>query len=128
MGAKKTKAKERGFLGYFPKICKANGAAARTDVHREMEKMLSFAIASLVQNSNIILSDYATKEDTVKPKIVQAALETMLHGALKSKAIGAGVAAELARVQKAKKIAAKAKAKGAEAGAEAGEAAEEVAT
>lgn len=103
---KAKKPKDRGFATYFPKMCKANKTAARSEVHKELEKMLYFALGSVVDGSSTILNEYATKEETVKPKIVQAALSTILCGDLKAAAIGAGVDAEVARIKKAKAAAA----------------------
>lgn len=98
----KQKPKDRGFQSYFPKMCKKQAAGARSEVHRELEKMLYFALDVVIKNGHTVL-EY-TKDDTVKPKIIQAALSTLLHGELKTNAIGAGVAAEVARVKKAAKV------------------------
>ena len=99
---KKTKVKERGFASYFPKICKAQNTAAKSDVHAELQKMTSFLLDAFVKNGSIVLNEYAVKDETVKPRVMQAVLETTLHGDLRTAAIEAGLAAELERVKKAK--------------------------
>lgn len=105
--AVKQKSKDRGFTSYFPKLCKKHKIGARGEVHAELEKMFYFALESVVNCSNTILTEYAQKEDTVKPKIIQGALSTLMWGELKTGAMSAGAAAELARVQKAKMVAKK---------------------
>ena len=106
------KKKERGFVSYFPKLAKKLGATARSDVHQELEKILYFALGRLTDAGEIILSDYALKCDTVRPKLIQAALMSSLHGNLKATAMQAGAEAVFSKFSKDKsKDAAKAKAK-----------------
>lgn len=105
--SKSKKVKDRGYASFFPKLAKKLGAAAKGDVHRELDKMFTFVLKSVTDAGQVILNEYATKEDTVKPKVLQAALAVLLHGELKTNAIQAGVAAEVARVEKVKSKASK---------------------
>jgi len=67
--------------------------AAKSDVHHELEKMLYFTLNSITDAGAIILSEYDTKSDTLRPKLIKAALMTVLYGDIKESAHQAGVEA-----------------------------------
>jgi len=99
----KKRIKDRGFVSYFPKLAKKADAAARADVHSELEKMLSFVLKGVTDAGATIMGEYDTKSDTVRPKLMQAALMTLLHGDLKSSAMQAGAEAVASKFKKSKK-------------------------
>ena len=100
--AAKKKIKERGFVSYFPKLAKKVGVGARSEVHHELEKMLHFALKTILDAGDVILSDYDQKCETVRPKLIQAAVMTSLHSDLKASAMTAGAEAVVRKFNKEK--------------------------
>ena len=90
-------------MSYFPKLSKKIGTGTKSEVNKELEKMMYFALSSVMDATKIVLDEYATKEDTIKARVIEAALSALLHGNLRDSAITAGSSAERTRMQKATK-------------------------
>jgi len=83
-GAKKMK--ERSNVAYMQKLVKRAGAHARGSVTVELNRMLSFLVDRLTEDMDTISKRYAKLEDTVKPRLVNAALQSILTGKLRDSA------------------------------------------
>lgn len=84
VAGKKKKMLERSNLLYIKKLVKKSGASARGAVHNELNSMLTYVLTELTHNMNSITSCYSKKEETIKPKVVSAALSGLLYGELKT--------------------------------------------
>jgi hypothetical protein len=111
----KKKTPERSNVSYMHKLVKKSGTSARGSVTNELNKMLTFLIENMNGNMATVLNRYAKKDDTVKAKLVQAAMKVMLTEDLRDDACEAGAAA-LVRFLEANKLksAARGKSKGAD--------------
>ena len=83
-GAKKVK--ERSNVAYIQKLVKRSGAHARGAVTIELNRMLTFLIDRLTDDMGTITKTYAKMDDTIKPKLVNAALQSILTGKLRDAA------------------------------------------
>ena len=89
---KHTKLDERSNVMYFSKLLKKSKSSARSEVSRELNLMLSFLMKKLTEDMTSIVTNYTKKEGTIRPKLVQSALQVMLAGELRTDACDAGAA------------------------------------
>lgn len=81
---------ERSNVLYFNKLLKKSKVSARSNVAREMNLMLGFLLSKLNADVSSIVTNYAKKEQTIRPKLVQSAFQTMLVGNLRTEACESG--------------------------------------
>ena len=89
---KHTKLDERSNVIYFSKLLKKSKTSARSDVSRELNLMMTFLMKRLTADMTSIVTNYTKKEGTIRPKLVQSALQVMLAGDLRTDACDAGAA------------------------------------
>ena len=88
-----SKSKERSNLIYMQKLIKKSNTTARGAVQEELNSMLMFLMNNLNSSMGSILEHYVKKGDTLKSKVVQAALQATLSGELRELACNAGTEA-----------------------------------
>ena len=105
-GAKKgaKKAVERSNVSYLQKLIKKSDTSVRGNVSTELNLMLTFLLSNLNTTMGSIVTHYAKKEGTIRPKVVQSAFQAMLSDELRVNACEAGAKAllEFAEANKSK--------------------------
>jgi predicted solute-binding protein len=102
---------ERSNVAFMQKLIKKSATSARGNVAAELDMMMKYVLNDMNSAMGSIVSYYAKKEGTVKPKVVQAAFQAILSDELRQTACAAGADALIAFVegQKTKAVAKKEK-------------------
>jgi rhamnogalacturonyl hydrolase YesR len=94
--AKKAKAKSpkaRSNAIYVQKLLKKHGARGGSAVVSELDKMVTYLLTRTTSAMNVIATTYDKKSSVVKPKLAQAAFQSILDGELRASACEAGAEA-----------------------------------
>ena len=91
---------ERSNVSYVQKILKTTKVAARGSVAGELNLMLSFLMNNMNSAMGSVVCHYSKKENTLRPKLAQAAFQALLHDELRTSACEAGAKALLDFAQK----------------------------
>jgi hypothetical protein len=88
---KVTKVRSNGV--YVQKLLKRHQTRAVSDVVSDLDKMITFILNKTTNAMAIVATSYDKKLTTVKPKLAQAAFQSILDGDLRMAACEAGAAA-----------------------------------
>lgn len=81
--AKKAQRTNRSFL---LKLLKTHDVSAKTEVVDELERMTEFLTEEVLHSMRVITTRYVKKNETVKPRLVQAGVQATLSGQLRDDA------------------------------------------
>ena len=76
--------KERSNVSYMQKLLKKDGTRARGNVKAELNLMLTHVMKRMTGDMASIMKHYSKLDETVKPKLVESAFDSMLTGELRS--------------------------------------------
>ena len=93
---KALKVKDRKMNSFMHKLAKSVGTATSSAVDVELDRMVKFALDKVLAAAGIICEDYAKQGETIKPNLLKAALECVLHGDLKENTLEASASGAVA--------------------------------
>jgi hypothetical protein len=86
---------ERSNVSYMKRLINTSKTSARGNVANELNLMLTYLVGNLNATMGSVTFHYSKKEGTLRPKLAQAALQSMLTGDLRTQACEAGAKALL---------------------------------
>jgi hypothetical protein len=94
---------KRKYDAYFAGMAKQKGFSTTGGANSELDKMLRYVLNEMCTNTDTILTKYAKKTQTIRPKLASAALCGMVSGDLFVQATDAASAAVVRFATESKK-------------------------